>query len=457
MAQTVLLKNARLIDGIADQPQTGMSILVVGDRLSKIERGEIPAPPDAQVLDLGGKTVLPGLIDTHVHSTLMDRESLPLFLAAGVTSARDVGAKLEKVQALKADLNSGAQLGPRLFICGPLLDGVESSFPPKTVLAEMLDSIPSVDHVPQKIGHLLSSGVDGVKLYFTLPPDTAKAVIKFVDKRVPITGHLGYTHSMEVIKAGIDGLEHVWISPYNEFCALDMQFGPGKKVSSMMNRHFAPLTFKGWEEADLQSTKAKSWFDAMVEKQVHMGTTLDLLWISKCGQDVAMQDPDRRYIPPMALGRQKALAAHIGERPDWDMFPGFDPAIGSKALEKHQEVTRILHESGGLVVGGTDCGGIPYPPPGYALWREIELMAEAIGTMAAFKAVTSVAARYLRKQDDIGSIASGRYADFMIVDGDPLRSVRELRKITTVYRGGRAYDPQALLASVPTQTIGHAH
>src|SRR5687768_902521 len=109
MPQTVLLKNARLIDGIVDQPQTGMSILVTGDRISQVGRGEIAAPPDAQVIDLGGKTVLPGLIDTHVHSTLMDRESLPLFLAAGVTSARDVGAKLEKAQALKADLNSGAQ------------------------------------------------------------------------------------------------------------------------------------------------------------------------------------------------------------------------------------------------------------------------------------------------------------------------------------------------------------
>ncbi|MBM4257692.1 MAG: amidohydrolase family protein [Deltaproteobacteria bacterium] len=456
MAQTVLLKNARVIDGIADQPQTGMSILVTGERISKVDRGDIPAPPDAQVIDAGGKTVLPGLIDTHVHSTLMDRESLPLFLAAGVTSARDVGAKLEKVQALKSDLASGAQVGPRLFICGPLLDGVEPSFP-RGPLTEMLDSIPSVEAVPQKIGNLLNAGVDGVKLYFTLPPDTAKAVIGFVDKRVPITGHLGYTHSLEVIRAGIDGLEHVWISPYNEFCALDMQFGPGKKVSSMMNRHFAPLTFKGWEEADLQSQKAKTWFDAMVEKQVHMGTTLDLLWISKCGQDAAMKDPDRRYVPPMALGRQRALAAHIGERPDWDIFPGFDPAIGSKALEKHQEVTRILHESGGLVVGGTDCGGIPYPPPGYALWREIELMAEAIGTMAAFKAVTSVAARYLRKQDDIGSIAPGRYADFSIIDGDPLRSVRELRQITTVYRGGKAYDPQSLLASVPTQAVELAH
>ena len=84
-------------------------------------------------------------------------------------------------------------------------------------------------------------------------------------------------------------------------------------------------------------------------------------------------------------------------------------------------------------------------------------MAEAIGTMAAFKAVTSIAARYLRKQDDIGSITPGLYADFLVVDGDPLRDVRELRKITTVYRGGQAYDPQTLLAGVPTQMVGKAH
>ena len=74
--------------------------------------------------------------------------------------------------------------------------------------------MPSVEAVPHKIGRLLAAGV---KLYFTLPPDTAQAIIKFVDKRVPITGHLGYPHSRDVIKAGIDGLEHVWISPYNDF------------------------------------------------------------------------------------------------------------------------------------------------------------------------------------------------------------------------------------------------
>jgi len=100
-------------------------------------------------------------------------------------------------------------------------------------------------------------------------------------------------------------------------------------------------------------------------------------------------------------------------------------------------------------VGGTDCGALAYPPPGFALLREIELLADAIGATAAIKAVTSVAARYLRQNDNIGSIAPGRYADFLIIDGDPLRDVRELRKLTTVYRGGVAYDPQALLAQVP--------
>ena len=297
-----------------------------------------------------------------------------------------------------------------------------------------------------------------MKLYFTLPPDTAKAIIGFVDKRVPVTGHLGYTHSMDVIKAGIDGLEHVWISPYNEFCAANMQFGPG---ASMMERSFWTQTIKGWEEADLQSTSAQAWFDAMVEHQVNMGTTLDLLWTAKCGTEAAMQDPDRAYVPPKALARQLEMASRsksLSERPDWDIHPGFfEPSEGAKALEKHQEVTRILHESGGLVVGGTDCGALPYPPPGFALLREIELLAESIGAHAALKAVTSVAATYLRQQDDIGSVAPGRYADFLVIDGDPLHDVRELRKLTTVYRGGVAYDPTDLMAMAPKSERGQSH
>src|SRR6266851_253383 len=281
---SIVFRNARLIDGIATQPRDGISIVVEGERISTVGAADIPARGEATVIDLKGQTVLPGLIDTHVHATMMDEECLPLFLAAGVTTARDVGGKLEKVLRLRANLNSGAQLGPRLFVLGPLLDGTDQSF--GGAFGEILDSVPSVDAVPQKIGDLLKAGVDGVKLYFTMPPDTAKAIISFVDKRVPVTGHLGYTHSLDVIRAGIDGLEHVWISPYNEFCALNMQFGAG---ASMMDPNFWIRLTKGWEEADLQGERARTWFGAMVEKKVNMGTTLDLLWIAKFGSEAAQR------------------------------------------------------------------------------------------------------------------------------------------------------------------------
>ncbi|HVN90686.1 MAG TPA: amidohydrolase family protein [Candidatus Binataceae bacterium] len=453
MAGTVLFKNARLIDGIADQPRSGASFVVKGDRIEAVGDSSLPAPAGATTIDLKGQTVLPGLIDTHVHATFIDHECLPLFLAAGVTTVRDVGAKLEKVLKLRADLNGGSLLGPRLFCLGPLLDGSDHSFPhgSEGSLGEMLDNIPSPDAAPAKISELLNAGVDGIKLYFTMPPETMKAVIGYVDKRVPVTGHLGYTHSLDAIKAGIDGLEHVWISPYNEFCALNMQFGAG---ASMMDQNFWVRLTKGWEEADLNSENARGWFGAMVERQVNMGTTLDLLWIAKFGAEAAQRDPERRLIPPAALKRQRAMAAHMGERPDWDIQPGlFEPANCVKALEKHQEVTRILHESGGLVVGGTDCGGLSYPPPGFALLREVELMAEAIGAMDAIKAVTAVAARYLRQDQNLGTIAPGRYADFSVVEGDPLRDLNELHRIKTVYRGGVACQKETLIAQVPKSDV----
>jgi hypothetical protein len=85
---------------------------------------------------------------------------------------------------------------------------------------------------------------------------------------------------------------------------------------------------------------------AMVDRQVNMGTTLDLLWLAKFGIDAARHDPDCKLIPPMALDRQKQMVAHMGERPDWDVpNPLAETASGAKALEKHQVVTRTLREA----------------------------------------------------------------------------------------------------------------
>ncbi len=451
MATDIVLKNARLIDGIADQARGRVSIVISGDRIKAITNDEGPSGPDVEVVDCVGNTVMPGLIDTHVHSTLVSDVDLSLFIATGVTTARDVGGRLDKVLTLRERLHKGEVLGPRLFVCGPLLDGGHKTFP-DGAFGEILDTVTSVAEAPGKINSLLDAGVDGIKLYFAMTPDIMEACLNTVDKQVPVTGHIGATTALEAVTMGIDGLEHMWISPYNNICPVEMRFGP---ELSMMSSKFPKVTFEGWEQADLQGPGTQELFDLMAEKQVKMGTTLDLLWVDNIGIEEALKDTDRIYIPESGLAHQRALAKVVKAGEEWDIHTGYPPGNGKKALEKQKEAVRILHEKGGVVVGGTDCCGIAYPPPGFALWREAELLADAIGDMAALKAITASAASALRKEGELGTIAPGCYADILVLGKDPSQDVRNLRSLECVYRSGVPHDPKALLDAYPARDFNN--
>jgi len=449
MANHILITNACLFDGVADKAVANSWVLIKDDRIASMGRGNAEAPQGARVVDIAGQTLLPGLIDTHVHTLMMGDEGLRLFIAAGVTAARDCGGRLDGVKAVQKSLASGEKLGPRLYVCGPLLQGAVQALP-EPFASVMLESVESVDAVPAKVKPLLENEVDCIKLYFTLPTETGQRIISYVGGNVPVTGHLGWMRASDAVKAGINGLEHASISPFQDICRLEHRWGPNP---SMMSREWGEQMRLGWQEADLNAQGARDLIANMAQRQVALGTLLSVDWMTWSGFDNIRTDPDRRYIPPAVLARHRAMAEALGGGEDWDLrLPGFggghagDPR---RALDKQIDFCRLLHGAGGLIVGGTDAGGVSMPPPGFSLLRELELLAVAMGHTAALRAVTSQAARYLRKQADVGSIAPGRFADLLVVNGDPLSDVRDLRKLTSVYRGGVEYRPADILAGIP--------
>ena len=451
MANYTLLKNARLFDGHADRAVADSWVLIEEDRIASTGRGDTVPPQRTRVLDVGGQTVLPGLIDTHVHTLIMGDEGLRLFIAAGVTAARDCGGKLDGVKAVQRALASGEKLGPRLYICGPMLQGSVQSLP-EPFASVMLESVNSTDAVADKVKPLLEAQVDSIKLYFTLPAQTGQRIISYVGGNVPVTGHLGWMRASEAVEAGINGLEHASISPFQDVCRLEHRWGA---TPSMMDREWGQKLRLGWQEADLDAPTTRDLIANMAQRQVALSTLLSVDWMTWSGVENTRRDSDRRYIPPAVLARHRAMAEALGgARGDWDLhLPGFggeghsgDPR---KALEKQLDFCRLLHDAGGLIVGGTDAGGVSMPPPGFSLLRELELLAFAMGPAAALRAVTSQAARYLRKHNDVGSVERGRFADLLVVDGDPLNDIRDMRKLTTVFKGGAEYKPAEILAGIP--------
>ncbi|HZY60559.1 MAG TPA: amidohydrolase family protein [Candidatus Binataceae bacterium] len=451
MAGYTLLKNALLFDGNGDSVVPDSWVLINDDRIVSVGQGNPAPPPGTKVVDVAGKTVLPGLIDTHVHTLMMGDEGLRLFIAAGVTAARDCGGRLEGVKAVQRALEAHEKLGPRLYVCGPMLQGTVQSLP-EPFASVMLESVPSPDAVADKVKPLLENEVDSIKLYFSLPAETGRRIISYVGGNVPVTGHLGWMRASEAVEAGINGLEHASISPFQDICPLQHRWGPD---ASMMSREWGQKLRQGWEEADLAAPATRDLIANMAQRQVALGTLLSVDWMTWSGFDNTRRDADRRYIPPAVLARHRAMAEALGGGgEDWDLrLPGFGGEGHSgnprKALEKQIDFCRLLHSAGGLIVGGTDAGGVSMPPPGFSLLRELELLAVAMGRAAALRAVTSQAARYLRKQSEVGSVAPGRFADLLVVGGDPLNDIRDLRKLTAVYKGGVEYQPAEILAGIP--------
>ena len=432
------------------------TVLIKGERIAAVGP-DVAVPDDAERIDAAGRTVMPGLIDMHVHVMLCGEDSLLGFLGTGVTSVRDVGGDPDVLLPMREALAAGQRVGPRLFVYGPMLDGDPSIFGRAAAgLSKLTRVSATVDEGVSTVRELLERGVDGIKLYAGLRPDLVEAMIKAADHRVPVAAHLGRTWASEAIDAGVDTLEHVHATLYQDVVRPEDRHSREGGNGAMPN-YWTWLT-EGWARADLDADYVARFIDKIVSSEVAVSPTTVLCTGGMCTMEAA-DEPGQVYRPRQMTERtrqgqermQKLREAAEREGRELPARRAVDPELGQRAKANELEFLHRLHSAGGSIAPGTDVGAAPLQVPGFSLHRELALLVEGgLPNADVLAAATRGAAALLRSDAELGTLEPGKRADVLVIDGDPLTDIHATRKVEHVVKDGRLHRPQELLDLIVT-------
>jgi imidazolonepropionase-like amidohydrolase len=410
------LVGVNVFDGTGGPTLEDQVIVVRGTKIETIApRAGFSIPKSAEVVDLKGKWVIPGLIDAHVH---VDRWSLPRFLAFGVTSVRDLHHQQDSILALREEASLGSIRTPRLYIAGAMIDGEPTSVPGATGVADANAARRAVDE-------RAVANIPVVKVYTHITPALLKAIVdEATSLNLPVTAHLGLTDAVSAAKLGVRSIEHL--------SGVPEAIGPADKYYAAHRRSF----FEGWNLferswAGLDSASLARVAGQLADLHVTLVPTLVLhdTW-SRLDDPAVTAGADLAYIP------QKI-------KEEWDL-PNFIAGAGWDAAaftafrngRANQDLfLREFHGAGGSIVAGTDASN-PMIVPGASLHQEMALLVQAgLSPSDALMAATSKGAALLGA-DSIGILAVGKVADLVVLDGDPRSDIANTRKILRVMLGG---------------------
>jgi hypothetical protein len=420
---TLLIRGATIIDGLADQPLRDRALLIEGNTIRGLLPADAPAPTGAQVIDLSGKFIIPGLFDSHVH---WDPFMGELLVNHGVTSI----LALDNVPKALRTRSQAAHDLPRLFHTGarPVFNVNSSEADISQLIRNWLQSEPDMAWFPQYTLRLARN-------------------YKFAAEEVHKAGFLVFSHSdhaPDSVRDGIDILEHVWgyaealMSP-DELKA----FQDGKMLT--------------WATRLNDWPKLDAWMTDAIRRGVYMNPTMTYEWggMSRRSPQRELEDyrvisnPDLVYFPRnmsdsiLARHRQiKNFSSRYDSMPWVPKLPAQDRAEFETGYKNVMEFNKRWVAAGGKIQAGTDIitGGVP----GLTLHHEMEMLVESgLTPMQALKAATSWSAEILegknkaRGDAKIGSIRPGNFADLVVVSADPLTDISSTKKIERVMKDGR--------------------
>ena len=438
-SKMVVLKNVRIIDGTGAAPIEDQTITLIGDRIGSIgPAASATTPAGAVVLDLKGYTVLPGLVGMHNHIFFPEGGTPPiysnmaisfprLYLALGVTTIRTTGSVTPYTDLeIKKRIDAGSMIGPKMHITAPYLEG-KGSFTP------VMRELTGPEDARRMVNFWADQGATSFKAYMNITRDELRTAVEEAHKRgLKVTGHLCSIGYKEAAEIGIDNLEH-GLFANSEYVADKKPDQCPQGVSASLQR------------LDINGPEVKETIRVLVSKNVAITSTLPVFEagapLAQTGIGAASAILNPRMLNVMSTdARVRFLSAR-------SRIPANSQQTAM--IRKAMDFERLFVQAGGLMIAGLDPTGNGGVVAGFGDLREVELLVEAGFTpVEAIKIASFNGAKFLGEDARVGSIASGKIADLMVVKGNPAANISDIEKVEIVFKNGVGWDTEKLIQSV---------
>ena len=438
----IVIENITLIDA-KNGTRTNQTVSIENGVIQSIGSAKLDME-ESQIIDGEGKYLIPGLWDAHVHLTFIpeiDHEThFKLYLKNGVTSIRDTGAILSKLQPSLNFIEENPNTTPRLFYAGPLIDGadrvykgMEPGFPNLSI------GIDETSNIPEVVDGLLKEGVTFLKSYEMLTRETYLELLKVAGQNgLRVTGHVPLSIDLEeAIEAGLGGMQHV----------RNMDLACAKDADNLLDDRQVSLE----NEASIAGSALRTHIHSS-QRYYAIDNTDDercLRIIMKLSEYGVFQTPTltintfdsrRFYADPKWRETYQELpeAAENNWMQGSLKLANIDVTENAKKFDAWSlSLVNKMHQEGVKIIAGTDTP-IGYLTPGYSLHKELELLSEAgLSNMDVLRSATITPAEFFGMENQMGTIEVGKLADLVILDKNPLMSISNTQSIHRVIVKGQ--------------------
>lgn len=402
VAGTLALVGVTLIDGLGGPPRAGMTIVIDGDRISRVApSSHLVLDPSLEVYEISGTFVTPGFTDTHMHLRADADLDLNIreLLARGITAVRSTGASPDIASDIKLreELRSGARLGPHFRVAGQPIEGPGVPASPSFAVR-----VSNEADLRELVGRHAEVGVDFIKLRMGLAPPLVEAGIEEAHRHgLRAIAHTGGTTWGEAARLGVDILVHLhaFVSAVGK---------AGEDPAGEDARELARLLARNGVEVNpnLVNLKAAVW------------------------------GRDRQVLDHLVSGGDPRLIARTPFPHPRSPRAEDQTARGQAVFQTSLQLTRLFHEAGVMLTAGTDAP-LAWILPGVSFHRELELLVEAgISPLDVIRIATHNGAAALGLLEEIGTVEVGKIADLVVLGSDPSIDISSTQDIVAVFRAG---------------------